>query len=154
MVNDIFVIPVFIPDTYITADKAAIKDALNKLAAASKVISFDWITSRYTNGTPFIEFENADGCSSYVGRDGEFSYLKEGQIITLEGSQGGGGHCIWSSTIQHEMMHALGFQHEQSRPDRNDYVDVVMENVESGREHNFEIQSTGAYMSSSLQCFN
>jgi len=156
MVNDIFVIPVFIPDTYITADKAAIKDALNKLAAASKVISFVWITSRYTNGTPFIEFENSAGagCSSSVGRIGYFSYLNEGQIIHLEGSQDGGAHCIRSTTIQHEMMHALGFQHEQSRPDRNDYVDIVLENVQTGREHNFEIRSTGAYMSSSLQCFN
>lgn len=149
MANDIFVIPVFIPNTYISADKQAIKDALNKLAAASKVISFVWITSRYTNGTPFIEFFNGDSCSSYVGREGRYSYFKEGQIITLKGSDSGGGHCIWSDTIQHEMMHALGFQHEQSRPDRNDYVDIVLSNVQSGHEHNFEISSTGEFMSSS-----
>ena len=32
----------------------------------------------------------------------------------------------------HEMMHALGFFHEQSRTDRDDYVMVLWWNVEPG----------------------
>jgi hypothetical protein len=142
MVNDMFVIPVYISSAYIASDKSKIKAALTRLANASKVIRFQFINSKYTNGTPFMYFVNTSGCSSYVGRNGDDSYYKVGQEINLEGSQSGGAHCIWSSTIQHETMHALGFQHEQSRPDRDNFVTIKYANIESGHEHNFEKATT------------
>ncbi|KAJ8397659.1 hypothetical protein AAFF_G00436580 [Aldrovandia affinis] len=37
----------------------------------------------------------------------------------------------------HELLHALGFYHEQSRPDRDDYVDIWFDQVLPGFEHNF-----------------
>jgi hypothetical protein len=38
----------------------------------------------------------------------------------------------------HEVGHTLGFFHEQSRPDRNDFVDIIYKNIASFRELNFE----------------
>lgn len=38
----------------------------------------------------------------------------------------------------HEIGHALGLKHEQSRPDRDSHVTVHFENIEDGREGNFE----------------
>ena len=35
-------------------------------------------------------------------------------------------------------MHALGFYHEQSRSDRDSNVNVLLQNVISGYEHNFQ----------------
>ena len=40
--------------------------------------------------------------------------------------------CVHLSIIVHEIGHAIGFYHEQSRPDRDDYVKVVEENVKPG----------------------
>jgi hypothetical protein len=39
--------------------------------------------------------------------------------------------------MAHEVGHALGFFHEQSRPDRDDWIRIIEENVKQGREHNF-----------------
>jgi Astacin (Peptidase family M12A) len=41
--------------------------------------------------------------------------------------------------IVHEMLHSLGIYHEQSRPDRDNYVDIVTENIEADATHNFNI---------------
>ena len=39
--------------------------------------------------------------------------------------------------ILHELGHVLGFYHEHTRPDRDDYVEVKFENIEYDRQHNF-----------------
>lgn len=47
----------------------------------------------------------------------------------------------WSSprTLRHELGHALGKVHEQSRADRGNHVDIHLENAEAGSFHNFAI---------------
>ncbi|KAI4457853.1 discoidin cub egf laminin and zinc metalloprotease domain containing [Holotrichia oblita] len=70
------------------------------------------------------------GCWSYVGRIGGV------QALNLQLNTPGSG-CFRNGTIVHEFLHAAGFYHQQSSPDRDEYVEIIWENIISGRESNF-----------------
>ncbi|KAH7976654.1 hypothetical protein HPB52_017511 [Rhipicephalus sanguineus] len=65
-------------------------------------------------------------CNSIVGRAGG------AQEVSL------GTHCLYQGTIAHELMHAAGFDHEHSRSDRDEYIDVFTKNVEPENVEQFE----------------
>jgi len=77
--------------------------------------------SQYPN---YVRFRSATGCWSSVGMQGGR------QDIGLASG------CGTGSTI-HEIGHAWGLWHEQSREDRNSFVQINWQNIQSGREHNF-----------------
>lgn len=71
----------------------------------------------------------SSGCWSYVGR---LPVIYQPQAINI------GTGCDFTDTVEHEMMHALGFFHEQARPDRDDYVIVHWNNIPTNVYENFE----------------
>ncbi|XP_013409923.1 MAM and LDL-receptor class A domain-containing protein 1 isoform X1 [Lingula anatina] len=97
-----------------------------------------WINR--TTEKSYVQFIRGTGCSSSVGR----SSASRSQRISLSRS------CFSHGAIVHEMMHALGFYHEQSRADRDDYVTIMYANIEPGKENNFkkyspsQVQTLGA----------
>jgi hypothetical protein len=61
---------------------------------------------------------------------------KESQKLSLEKRIGCHNK---TEIIIHELVHALGFDHEQNRPDRDDYVEIIFENIQTG-EKNYDFQ--------------
>jgi hypothetical protein len=78
----------------------------------------------------YITIRNNTGCSSFVGLNPN---MRGERTVSLEHPG-----CIRPGIIMHELLHTLGFQHEQSRPDRDNYVKIHSENIRLGKEHNFE----------------
>uniref|UniRef100_A0A3Q3X0U0 Metalloendopeptidase n=1 Tax=Mola mola TaxID=94237 RepID=A0A3Q3X0U0_MOLML len=71
----------------------------------------------------YLHFVPKSGCWSYVGRSGgeqEVSLQKSG--------------CLLKGTVQHEILHALGFHHEQTRSDRDQYIKILYENIWEGQQ--------------------
>ncbi|XP_065674393.1 zinc metalloproteinase nas-4 isoform X2 [Hydra vulgaris] len=79
----------------------------------------------------YLQFIQGYGCYSYVGKQGG------SQVISI------GTNCEYKGTVMHEILHALGFYHEQSRLDRDDFIRVKFENVRSGLENNFRKYDVG-----------
>ena len=69
----------------------------------------------------------SSGCCSYIGYIG---CGEQGLSLT--------GGCITQGTVVHEILHTVGFFHEHSRPDRDQYVRIIEENIRDGAEYNFE----------------
>jgi hypothetical protein len=78
-----------------------------------------------TTQDDFLSFKALDGCWSMVGRQGNE------QDLSL------GPGCGLGSAI-HEIGHALGLWHEQSREDRDDHIEVLINNVIDQAKHNFD----------------
>ena len=38
-------------------------------------------------------------------------------------------YCRKKAVIMHELMHALGFHHEMTRPDRDQYVKIIWQKI-------------------------
>jgi len=77
----------------------------------------------------YVVIVKGSGCTSYVG---DVSYFQSPQELSL------GNGCQRFNTIVHEMGHAVGMWHTQSRSDRDNWVVVHFENIRDGTEGNFQ----------------
>ncbi|CAH2051774.1 unnamed protein product, partial [Iphiclides podalirius] len=91
----------------------------------------------YKGQSDYIAITSANtGCWSSVGRIGGR------QEVNLQAP----GCTTKKGTVLHEILHAVGFTHEQSRPERDDYVTINYNNVKPGSENNFK-KSDSKYVS-------
>lgn len=76
-----------------------------------------------------IHFIHGSGNYSTIGRKGG------SQDISIQKGQ---SPAYLKGIIIHEVCHALGLFHEQSRSDRDKYIDILWDNIQYGKEHNFK----------------
>ncbi|KAJ1182612.1 hypothetical protein NDU88_007799 [Pleurodeles waltl] len=118
-------VPYTLSPTYSAEDVAAIKGAMREFATLTCI--------RFVNRAAepnYLQILPTDGCWSFIGKTGGV------QQVSL--SPG----CMSKGTIQHELNHALGFYHEQSRSDRDNYVNIMTENILPDSISNFNKENT------------
>ena len=49
--------------------------------------------------------------------------------------------CVYMKVVVHELLHSLGFAHEQNRADRDDYIDMHWDNIMAGGAGQFFINA-------------
>lgn len=81
---------------------------------------------RRTYERDYVNVISRRGCWSSIGRSGG------GQSLSL------GRGCEYKGTAVHEMMHALGFFHEQSRLDRDSHITINWQNIRTDMRYNFQ----------------
>ncbi|XP_015909146.1 astacin-like metalloprotease toxin 5 isoform X2 [Parasteatoda tepidariorum] len=78
-----------------------------------------------TDEVQYVKIFPGKGCYSHVGKT-----LNE-QPLSL------GAGCFKFGTIVHELGHTVGFFHEHSRSDRDDFLNIHRENIRQGMESQF-----------------
>ncbi|CAK6976980.1 high choriolytic enzyme 1-like [Scomber scombrus] len=115
-------VPIVISNSYSSAERNIIIKGLLTFHK-STCVRFYW--RRWWHRS-YLYIFSGTGCWSYLGRQGG------GQRVSLRRNG-----CLYQSTVQHEVLHALGFHHEQVRSDRDRYVNILSQNIQSGKESNF-----------------
>lgn len=120
------IVPFELSEDLPIANKLSVLQAITLWQQKSN-IQFVELTSKNRNNYPdYIAFIPAGGttCASYVGKQ------KGRQVILLA------PRCNTMNTA-HELGHAFGLWHEQSRADRDSYVRILWENIAEDHQYNF-----------------
>jgi hypothetical protein len=74
----------------------------------------------------------SDGSGCYTGIG--FKWWRDDEYHDLYLSTG----CEFKGIAMHEALHALGLDHEQNRPDRDEHVTILWDNIQPGMTSNFD----------------
>jgi hypothetical protein len=96
-----------------------------------------------------------NGILSFVPRTTEHDFIRfslsQASVCSAEGvGRDSGARVINVSSVcstgnlRHEIGHTLGFHHEQSREDRDNYVRILWDNIKDGYDDQFEVASGDA----------
>ncbi|KAA0859598.1 M12 family metallopeptidase, partial [Enterobacter hormaechei] len=119
-------VPYVISKQYSPAQVNVIKRGMQSLAEVSCIRFVPHQGERN-----FLDIQSKSGCYSYLGRQ------RQGQVVSLQRHG-----CVYHYIVQHELLHALGFHHEQNRSDRRKHIRILYENIIPGMQRNFNKAKT------------
>ncbi|TNN35830.1 Low choriolytic enzyme [Liparis tanakae] len=120
--NGLVEVPFVISDKYDAEERSTILDAMKGFVAETCI---RFVPHRRERA--YLTIEPRNGCFSLLGRIGDK------QMVSLQRFG-----CVHYGIIQHELLHALGFYHEHTRSDRDNYIKINWENLKNFYLVNFE----------------
>ncbi|XP_043099847.1 hatching enzyme 1.2-like [Puntigrus tetrazona] len=124
--NGLVYVPYVIANQYSPNEIQVIKQGLQSFADVSCIRFVPHEGQR-----DFIHIMSSSGCYSYLGRQGG------GQVVSLQRFG-----CVYYYIVQHELLHALGFHHEQNRSDRDNHIQILYQNIIPAQQYNFRKTQT------------
>ena len=129
------VVPYTLDPELSIAEVISIQDAIQHWNNASGISlkPVDMLTGNFQPVTDIVRFVPGDVCASWVGRRG-------------------GEQSLWvapncnAGSVMHEIGHALGLEHEHTRPDRGNHIDIYWDNIDPGKRHNFDVAPVDSQM--------
>lgn len=114
------------PYTVVSNLRSVVDQAIEHIGARTRIRFVERTSANASQYPNWVSFEQLTNCSSRIGMQGGK------QVISL------GAGCDHIGIAVHEILHALGLWHEQSREDRDDHVQILWANILPLRAHNFE----------------
>lgn len=128
-VNGYYRIYIYIDDKFSSVEETRIIDAVKLLQWSGKVIKFKVLSSKPSNKR-FLHIKKDTKCWSYLGMH-ESASQWNGQPLGMTSG------CVHTGKIHHLFMHMLGFMHEQNRFDRDAYVSIFYDNIDTNAYQHF-----------------
>ncbi|XP_073424454.1 astacin-like metalloendopeptidase isoform X4 [Dendrobates tinctorius] len=119
--NGIVPVPYTISSQYSASEVTLINEALKEFETMTCVQFVNRVSE-----TDYLSIESGVGCWSYIGR------ILGKQTVSLSSPS-----CMVYGVIQHEAMHNIGFFHEHTRMDRDNYIDILWQNMDQAYYGNF-----------------
>ncbi|KAM7392945.1 hypothetical protein PAMA_007861 [Pampus argenteus] len=116
------IIPYMISGNFSGSQRAIFRQAMRHWERHTCVT----FTERTTEESYIVFTYRPCGCCSFVGRRGGGP-----QAISI------GKNCDKFGIVVHELGHVIGFWHEHTRPDRDEHVSIIRDNIQQGQEYNF-----------------
>lgn len=124
----------WVSPAFSATERSTIDAAMSTISSSTGCIKFAKSSTRLSSGSQ-IQFVKLAQSSCFGSSPVGYQGINTVNIATTSWCNGN----ALKGMVMHEVIHSLGGNHEQSRTDRDDYVEILWDNIDSQQWYNFEI---------------